>query len=89
MAKLDRAAGGRPVEPGKHRGSRGVNAEKRPRRRGPRRLEPHRMALSLGLVSTAPPMIIRYGWPGVIAAVFAIAYAVYLLAGKRLPWKRR
>jgi hypothetical protein len=85
------------VPPGREaRGFCGVEADEsgdrpppRKRRRGPRKLEPHRMALALGLVSTAPPMIIRYGWPGVLAAVAAVGYAIYLLAGKRFPRRRR
>ncbi|GAA0485430.1 hypothetical protein Ade02nite_08930 [Paractinoplanes deccanensis] len=60
-------------------------------RRGPvQRLSAHRLLLALALVSTGWPLIVKYGWGGVAAAVVALAYAVYLIAGKRLPrWRRR
>lgn len=44
------------------------------------------MAIALALVSTGPPLVIKYGWPGVVAAVAAVAYAVYLLGFKKWPW---
>jgi preprotein translocase subunit SecD len=65
-----------------------VDPAPRPKRKGPRKLSPHRMALALALVSTAPPLIMRYGWPGVLAAIAAVAYAVYLIGGKKWPWSR-
>lgn len=61
----------------------------RRRRKGPRKLTVHRMTLALALVSTAPPLVMRYGLPGVLAAVAAVAYAVYLIAGKTWPGRRR
>jgi len=47
------------------------------------------MALALALVSAGPPLVVHNGWPGLIVAVIAAAYAVFLLIGKRLPRRRR
>lgn len=77
---------GRPVDPV---GEGEAPAPVRRRRKGPRKLTVHRMTLALALVSTAPPLIMRYGWPGVLAAVAAVAYAVYLIGDKTWPRRRR
>ena len=43
----------------------------------------------MALISTAPPLVLHDGWRGVPVAVAAVAYAAYLLLGKRLPRLRR
>jgi len=61
-----------------------------PRRRGPAaRLPTHRAVLALGLLAAGPPLVLHDGWRGAIPAVGAAGYAVYLVAGKRWPLRRR
>jgi hypothetical protein len=61
-----------------------------PRRRGPAsRLPAHRAVLALGLLAAGPPLVLHDGWRGAVPAVAAAGYAVYLVAGKRLPWRSR
>ncbi len=45
------------------------------------------MALALALVAAGPPLVVHNGWPGLVVAFVATAYATYLLLGKR--WPRR
>jgi hypothetical protein len=60
------------------------------RGRGPAsRLPAHRAVLALGLLAAGPPLILHDGWRGAIPAVAAAGYAVYLIAGKRWPVRRR
>ena len=47
------------------------------------------MALALALVSAGPPLVVHNGWPGLVLAVVGVAYAAYLLLGKRWPRLRR
>jgi hypothetical protein len=62
----------------------------RSRRRGPAsRLPMHRAVLALGLLAAGPPLVLHDGWKGAVPAVAAAGYAVYLVAGKRLPWRSR
>ncbi|MBU2664146.1 hypothetical protein KOI35_11645 [Actinoplanes bogorensis] len=56
---------------------------------GPGRLPTHRLVLAMALISTAPPLVIHEGWRGLLIAVAAVFYAVYLLLGKRWPRLRR
>jgi hypothetical protein len=56
---------------------------------GPHRLTASRMILALALLSAGPPLVIHDGWRGLLVAVPAAGYAVYLVLGKRLPRRRR
>lgn len=60
------------------------------RRRGPAsRLPVHRAVLALGLLAAGPPLVLHDGWRGAVPAAAAAGYAVYLIAGKRWPLRRR
>lgn len=59
-------------------------AVRRPRGRASR-LSAHRAVLALALVAAGPPLVLHDGWRGALVAAAALAYAGYLVAGKRRP----